>query len=100
VSCPHAQAGTPATSEPAWRGAQARFTMKKGVPLNTTLRVEASVTGTVSDGLRVNTEGAIKSVDGKTVYCTCKAQLVDFGGVRRITNTNHNMLEKGSPARG
>jgi len=76
---------------------EARFTMKKGVPLHTTLMVEATVTGVVSDGLRVNTEGAIKSVDGKTVYCTCKAQLVDFGGVRRITNTNHNMLDhKGS----
>jgi len=76
---------------------QARFAMKKGVPLHTTLMVEATVTGVVSDGLRVNTEGAIKSVDGKTVYCTCKAQLVDFGGVRRITNTNHNMLDhKGS----
>ena len=65
---------------------EASFQLKKACPLNTTLLCEASVKSVQSDGLRVHTEGIIKHPDG-TVYAIAKAQLVDYGRIRRDTNT-------------
>lgn len=65
---------------------EAKFTLKKACPLNTTLLCEATTTKSQSDGFRIHTEGKITDPDG-TLYASCQAQLVDYGRIRKETNT-------------
>jgi len=72
----------------------AKFQMKKACPLNTSLLCEAVVKEVTSEGLRIHTEGLIKDTDG-VVYATATAQLVDYGRIRRDTNTmSPHMMQK------
>lgn len=55
---------------------EANFRIKKAVPLNTTLRISCEIARTA--GVRCWVSGSITDVDGKLVYATCEAQLVDL----------------------
>lgn len=57
--------------------------LKKAVPLNETVRVDAWVASELSGGLRLKTEATMKAADG-TLLATCTATLVDMGMLSRM----------------
>ena len=58
-------------------------TLKKAVPLHTSCRLDAWITGTASGGLRVHTAATLKH--GATLLASCTATLVDVGRLRRVS---------------
>ena len=55
---------------------QAKFKIKKAVPLNTSLRIECAIKSV--QGVRCWVDGALKDSTGAVTFATCEALAVDL----------------------